>query len=643
MVDKKIRNEASSSSSSSSGSSNRGESVVVDVGPRQNSCGYCKSSGPSSISHGLRAHSLTVDHYQALLDRGWRRSGSFLYKPEMESTCCPSYTIRLKASDFVPSKEQLRVSKRMQRFLCGTLDVKKRDKFRNEPNASQGSCGSAPNEIRSSAAKESLAGKNEEKNKAEQLMHYLSDQIDNAVQVFVGSGECPCDIQLPKASIKKVAPSKRKLLVEGSEDLLFSSNISFQIAAALGRAEKDGYNLKLSRNSAQKNGQSLELSSTIIAEKLSSSLNQLAESSGLSIRACNGHINFYSAKKQAWSDEVVESVSISKESPTKSGIKGSCSKEIFEFPRGKRRKLEFRLKRSSFDPEEFALYRKYQIKVHNDKPYHVTESSYKRFLVDTPLIFVPSNGNDTVPPCGFGSFHQQYVIDGQLVAVGVIDILPKCLSSKYLFWDPDLAFLSLGKYSALQEISCVKENQLSCPSLEYYYLGYYIHSCIKMRYKAAYHPSELLCPLRYQWVPFDIARPLLDRKRCVILSDFATLPNEEPSAPKTLENSMELQHDDPAQEDMNDIPTDEDEEMDEPDFEDSDDESGSEYSGLTYVQLEDGSVSDILIGLKGSRLKYKDLQHAIKPSRRSYMETELCRYMRAVGTELSKQMVYSFE
>ena len=54
----------------------------------------------------------------ALLDRGWRRSGCFVYKPEMERTCCPSYTIRLEASEFVPTKEQLRVSKRVQRFSC---------------------------------------------------------------------------------------------------------------------------------------------------------------------------------------------------------------------------------------------------------------------------------------------------------------------------------------------------------------------------------------------------------------------------------------------------------------------------------------------------------------------------------------------
>ncbi|KAI8009042.1 Arginyl-tRNA--protein transferase 1 [Camellia lanceoleosa] len=636
MADKKNRSEASSSSSSSG--TNRGESSVVDVGRRRSSCGYCRSGSHSSISHGLWAHSLTVDHYQGLLDRGWRRSGCFLYKPEMERTCCPSYTIRLKASDLIPSKEQLRVSKRMERFLDGTLDVKKRDEFTDEPNTSKGSCSCAPNEITSSAAKESLAGKNKEKNKAENFMHHLSNQIDNAVHAFVGSGEFPCDIQLPKATIKKVAPAKRKLLVEGSEDLLFSSSISFQIAAALKRVEKDDY-LKLSRESTEKNGHSLELSPTIIAEKLTSSLNQLAENSGLSIRACNGHINFYSSKKQDWLDEMVERDPVSKESPTGSGSKERCSK-ISKCPQGKRWRLEIRLNRSSFDPEEFSLYRRYQIKVHNDTPDHVTESSYRMFLVDTPLVFVPPTGDSTVPPCGFGSFHQQYVIDGRLVAVGVIDILPKCLSSKYLFWDPDFAFLSLGKYSALQEIDWVKENQVHCPSLEYYYLGYYIHSCSKMRYKASYRPAELLCPLRYQWVLFDIARPLLDRKPYVILSDFATLPNGELPAPKVLENSIELQLDDPSQEEANDIPIDEDEEMGELDFEDSDDDSGSESSGLIPVDVY-GSVSNILIGLKGSHLRYKDLQHAFGPTERNYLETQLHRYMRAVGAELSEQMVYS--
>jgi len=223
----------------------------------------------------------------------------------------------------------------------------------------------------------------------------------------------------------------------------------------------------------------------------------------------------------------------------------------------------------------------------------------------------------------------------------VIDILPKCLSSKYLFWDPDLAFLSLGKYSALQEIGWLRENEVHCPTLQYYYLGYYIHSCNKMRYKAAYRPSELLCPLRYQWVSFDVAKTLLDRKKYVVLSDLATLQNEEPSAPSLSENLMEVQHDDPCEEESNDVPIDEDEEMSEVDFEDSDDESAPETSGLTSAETEDRPVSDIMIGLKGSRLRYKDIQAAFGPNERGYLESQLHRYMRVVGAELSERMVYS--
>ncbi|KAK3001066.1 hypothetical protein RJ639_020787 [Escallonia herrerae] len=572
----------------------------------------------------------------ALLDRGWRRSGCFLYKPEMDRTCCPSYTIRLKASDFVPSKEQQRVSKRMQRFLDGILSVRKSDGSIDAPNSSNFSYILAPNETTSIAAKEFLAGNLEGSNKAEQYTHYLSEEIGNAVRACIECGEFPSDVQLPKPSVKQVVQGKRKLLVEGSEDLLYSSNISFQIAAALRRANNDVQCLKSSEHSKQELSKSTESTPKFIAEKLASYLNHLSETCGLLVRACNGHINLYSTTKEAYSD-------VLKESPTGSGGKKSCLKKCSGRPQGKRQRFEIRLNRSSFDPEEYALYRRYQIKVHNDTPDHVSESSYKRFLVDTPLIYVPYTGDSTVPPCGFGSFHQQYIINGRLVAVGVIDILPKCLSSKYLFWDPDLAFLSLGKYSALQEIGWVRETEVHCPSLQYYYLGYYIDSCRKMRYKAAYRPSELLCPLRYQWVPFNIAKPLLDTKPYVVLSDFDSLQNEESAAANSFEDHMELQHDDSFQEqdELNDISVDEDEEMSELDSEDSDDGSDPETSSPTAAAIDDGGVSNIAIGLKEARLRYKDLQQAFGPTERRYLETQLHRYVRAVGPELSQRMVYS--
>ncbi|KAE8722812.1 Arginyl-tRNA--protein transferase 2 [Hibiscus syriacus] len=474
-----MKNEASSSNS-------REESLVVDCGRRRSSCGYCKSSGRTSISHGLWAHSLTVNDYQDLLDRGWRRSGCFLYKPEMEGTCCPSYTIRLKANDFVPSKEQRRVYRRMQ------------------------------------------------------------------------SGEFPSGNQFPKAAVKMVPHAKRKLAAEGSEDLLYTSNTAFQISATLRRtrsAERDGQQSQIAEE--------IDLCPKSIAEKLAFSLNQLAKIYGLSCRACKGHINFYSTDKSASLDKDVQIVVLPEESG--SGSHGSSAKKSSEHRLGQKRKLEIHLKRSSFDPEEYALYKQYQIKVHNDPPDRVTESSYRRFLVDTPLFYVSPPADGMVPPCGFGSFHQQYMIDGKLVAVGVVDVLPRCLSSKYLFWDPDYAFLSLGKYSALQEIGWVKENQAYCASLQYYYMGYYIHSCSKMRYKAAYYPSELLCPLRYQWVAFHLARSMLDKQKYVILSDYM----------------IEIESDN------------------------SDDELELETSGLGSGAIDNGDLTNVLVGLRGSRLRYK--------------------------------------
>lgn len=58
--------------------------------------------------------------------------------------------------------------------------------------------------------------------------------------------------------------------------------------------------------------------------------------------------------------------------------------------------------------------------------------------------------NDWFQSIALGSYHQQYYLDGHLIAVGVVDILPRCLSAKYLYYDPDYEFLTLGTYTALR-------------------------------------------------------------------------------------------------------------------------------------------------------------------------------------------------
>lgn len=89
------------------------------------------------------------------------------------------------------------------------------------------------------------------------------------------------------------------------------------------------------------------------------------------------------------------------------------------------------------------------------------------------------------------------------MAVGVLDILPRCLSAVYFFYDPKWRCLSLGTYSSFIEMQLCQELNAKWPAISSYYMGYYIHSCVKMRYKAHMKPSELLCPEVYTWHRLD--------------------------------------------------------------------------------------------------------------------------------------------
>lgn len=66
-------------------------------------------------------------------------------------------------------------------------------------------------------------------------------------------------------------------------------------------------------------------------------------------------------------------------------------------------------------------------------------------------------------------------IDGKLVGVGVLDILPSGVSSVYFFYDTDYEFLKLGTVSALKEIELIQMYMNDV--FKYYYMGFYVDSC----------------------------------------------------------------------------------------------------------------------------------------------------------------------
>lgn len=81
----------------------------------------------------------------------------------------------------------------------------------------------------------------------------------------------------------------------------------------------------------------------------------------------------------------------------------------------------------------------------------------------------------------------QYRDGGDLIGVGLVDVMKQGLSSVYFYHDPAWRKLSPGTFSILTEI-----NWGISSSLRYSYLGYWIHENQSMNYKARFQPHELL-------------------------------------------------------------------------------------------------------------------------------------------------------
>jgi len=115
---------------------------------------------------------------------------------------------------------------------------------------------------------------------------------------------------------------------------------------------------------------------------------------------------------------------------------------------------------------------------------------YRRFLaarfdrVDSPGIeeleaFLADRFGSTV--------EMDYLLEGRLVAFGVLDVTPEAASSVYFVHDPEMASRRLGTFSVMQEVEWCRQTGRS-----HLYLGLWVRECPAMAYKAWFHPHELL-------------------------------------------------------------------------------------------------------------------------------------------------------
>jgi arginyl-tRNA---protein transferase len=170
------------------------------------------------------------------------------------------------------------------------------------------------------------------------------------------------------------------------------------------------------------------------------------------------------------------------------------------------------LETDEFTEEKYQVYDNYQRMVHHDAPEDRTRRQFTRFLCSSPLrrqVMVGQDGRSR----RLGSYHQCYRLDGKLVAIGVLDLLPDCVSSVYFLYDESIHKHTPGKLGALYEIALALED-----GYRWWYPGFYIHSCPKMRYKIDYMPQYILDPEALVWdkLTKDVLK-LLDEKPFVSL------------------------------------------------------------------------------------------------------------------------------
>ena len=80
-------------------------------------------------------------------------------------------------------------------------------------------------------------------------------------------------------------------------------------------------------------------------------------------------------------------------------------------------------------PYRYALFENYQRKVHHEDASDISRSGFKRFLCSGLRRSTSSHHGKEKK---IGSYHQCYRLDGKLIALGVLDLLPHCVSSVYL-------------------------------------------------------------------------------------------------------------------------------------------------------------------------------------------------------------------
>lgn len=129
------------------------------------------------------------------------------------------------------------------------------------------------------------------------------------------------------------------------------------------------------------------------------------------------------------------------------------------------------IENARFLPEHFTLFSRYLSARHpNGGMDEMTEQQYRGFI-----------------SCGWSeTLLVEFRMAGQLLAVTVIDLLPRGISAVYTFFDPDCSAMSPGVFAILWQLGEARRR-----GRQWVYLGFHVPGCGKMEYKKQYRPLQL--------------------------------------------------------------------------------------------------------------------------------------------------------
>ena len=506
-------------------------------------CGYCKDSetgikNKSSYSFGFVTDKYPADLYEKMMFNGWRRCGTYTYKPNLFKSCCKSYTCRLNINDYKPNKDQRRVMKRFRKYLSGELEEEK-----NKMKIDNNNNNNKEKKIIDDKYKIEIEKFIDDYIKKKDYLNIVNNFIENDNLFSKNNlirninrkfGDYSSNIIIILLNyIKKILPNESENLQNKIFDSIknfYEQNDSFKQNYKITLSEKTFHLNFIVNNTSEYN----EFISKIQKENKEPEKQQ------------NKQKPFTKKKdKKNNNNNIIENKT---ESESEKYYSLEYFDEIITEP-----KIKLPLKHTytcelsdiiEAQPDRHEVYKKYQKLIHKDKDSELKESRYNDAWGESNLysshipIPYPPNFFQTTPhpniyPKKYGTYNFIHKIDGKIIAVGVWDILPTSLSSVYLYYDTDYSFLDLGVFTAVREIEYMKNFQkLVDPNFKYYMMGFYIDTCQKMKYKGFYHPMEILDPFTMNYVYLDDVREIIKDNKIHQLSkeknvNFKSFTNDE--------------------------------------------------------------------------------------------------------------------